>query len=80
MFQESPKRHLELSKLIEIMETHGNKLLKNVKTCWISMLEPTKWVMNEYCILVVKMVLDFANNSSTKVNLNYYVILKSYMG
>jgi hypothetical protein len=44
------------------------------------MLEPTKWVMNEYCILVVKMVLDFANNSSTKVNLNYYVILKSYMG
>jgi len=40
LFQSKPKRHLELSKLVEIMETYNNKLLKNVKTRWIS-IEPT---------------------------------------
>jgi hypothetical protein len=30
--------HLEFTKLIELMETKGVKILKNVKTCWISML------------------------------------------
>ncbi len=47
-FSNSPKRHLEFSKLAEVMETQGNKLLKNVKTWWILMLEPTKRVMSEY--------------------------------
>jgi hypothetical protein len=32
------------------------------------MLKPTKKVMNEYCILVVKMTLDFVNNNFAKVN------------
>jgi len=32
------------------------------------MLEPTKKVMNEYCIRVVKMTLDFVNNDFAKVN------------
>jgi len=32
------------------------------------MLEPTKKVMNEYCILVAKMNLDFVNNDFAKVN------------
>lgn len=32
------------------------------------MLEPTKKVMNEYCIIVVKMTLDFVNNDFAKVN------------
>ncbi len=31
------------------------------------MLEPTKKVMNEYCIHVVKMTLDFVNNDFVKV-------------
>jgi hypothetical protein len=67
-FSKSLKRHLEFSKLAEIMETQGNKLLKNVKTWWISMLEPTKRVMSEYHTLVVKMALDSTNNNSAKVN------------
>jgi hypothetical protein len=32
------------------------------------MLEPTKKVMNEYSIIVVKMTLDFVNNDFAKVN------------
>jgi hypothetical protein len=41
-FSSFPKRHLELAKLREIMETKGLKILNNVKTHWISMLSPFK--------------------------------------
>ncbi len=30
---------------------------------WISMLDPTKEVMVEYCTLVVKMALDYLSNN-----------------
>ncbi len=53
------------------METKSNKLLKNVKKRWISILELTKRVMNEYCILVVKIDLDFACNNFAKVNFEF---------
>jgi hypothetical protein len=48
-FCKSPKRHLEVSKLVEILETKGNKILKNVKIRWISMLALAKRVMAKYC-------------------------------
>jgi hypothetical protein len=45
------------------------------------MLEPTKKVISEYCILMVKMIMDFTNNNFAKAQtLNFYVILTSYMG
>jgi hypothetical protein len=37
------------------------------------MLEPTKKVISEYCILMVKMIMEAQT-------LNFYVILTSYMG
>jgi hypothetical protein len=55
-FNKSPKKQLELSKLIGIMETQGNKLFKNVKK---QDEEPKKKLMNEYCIPLIKMALDF---------------------
>ncbi len=64
----APFKHLEFSKLAEIMETQSNKVLKNVKTRWILMLEPTKRVMSEYRTLVVKMAFDSTNNNFAKVN------------
>ncbi len=54
--------------------------MKNIKTRWIFMLKPTKRVMSKYHTLVVKMVMDFASNNSTKVNLSFYVILRSSPG
>jgi hypothetical protein len=54
-FTSSPKRHLEFTKLAEIVETRGLKILGNVRTCWISMLEPLKCVLSEYKTLIVKM-------------------------
>jgi len=45
------------------------------------MLEPTKKVISEYCILMVKMTMDFTNNNFAKAQtLKFYVILRSYMG
>jgi hypothetical protein len=62
-FNQNPKKHFEFSKLVKIMKTKGNKLLKNIKTKWISMLDPTKEVMVGYCTLVVKMALDYLKNN-----------------
>ena len=40
------------------MQSKGLKILKNIKTRWISMLSPSVRVMNEYRPLLVKMWLD----------------------
>jgi hypothetical protein len=40
-----------------MLETKGNKILENVKTRWISMLNPVERLKVEYKTLLVKMVL-----------------------
>jgi hypothetical protein len=57
-FSHSPKRHLEFTKLAEIVETKGLKILNNVKTRWISLLEPLKRVLGKYKTLIAKMCED----------------------
>ena len=57
-FAKSPKRHLEFVKLAELMQSKGLKILKNVKTRWISMLSPAVRVMSKYRPLIVKMFTD----------------------
>jgi hypothetical protein len=47
-FCKSPKKHIEFCKLAEVMETKGLKILRNIKTRWISMLSPAIRAMNEY--------------------------------
>jgi hypothetical protein len=64
-FNHNPKRHLEFSKLTNVMETKGNKILRNIKTRWTSMINPNKWVVLEYYILLMKMALDIATIPST---------------
>jgi hypothetical protein len=44
-FSHSLKKHLEAIKLVEFLESKSNKILKNIKTCWISMLSPSKQVL-----------------------------------
>jgi hypothetical protein len=65
-FTHSPNRHLELTKLVNIMSTKGNEILQNVKT---RMLSPTKKVMVEYTTFLVNMALD--NLTNQQVMLNY---------
>jgi hypothetical protein len=57
-FCKFPKKHIEFCKLAEVMETKGLKILKNIKTRWISMLSPAIRAMNEYRTLLVKMLED----------------------
>jgi hypothetical protein len=40
------------------METKGLKILRNIKTRWISMLSPAIQAMNKYRTLLVKMLED----------------------
>jgi hypothetical protein len=61
-FTHSAKRHLEYTKLVEMLEMKGNKILRNVKTRWISLLSLAKRVMAKYRTFLVKMVLDNLTN------------------
>ena len=46
------------------METKGLKLLKHVKTRWVSLIEPLKRIIQEYRVLIAKMKAD--NDSKEK--------------
>jgi hypothetical protein len=63
-FKHSPKRHLEFVKLADLMETKGLKLLKHVKTRWVSLIEPLRRIIQEYRVLIAKMKAD--NDSKEK--------------
>lgn len=69
LFLGSPKQHLEFTKLVEVVETEGLKMLKNVKTRWISLLEPLQCVLGEYKALIVKKAKDNSSNATTRSNL-----------
>jgi hypothetical protein len=44
-FSHNPQRTQEFIGLVDIVETKGQWILKNIKTCWILMLLPTKKIM-----------------------------------
>jgi len=67
-FSHSPKRHLEHTKLVEIMETKSFKKNCNVMTWWVSMLAPSKFVLFKYKLFVVKMKPENASNALAKIN------------
>jgi hypothetical protein len=67
-FFHSPNKHMEFTKLAEILETKGGKIFHNVRTWWILMLAPTKCVLQEYKTLVVKLADDSLGNAIAKNN------------
>ena len=78
-FAHSPKRHLEFPKLAEVMHLKGLKILKNIKTRWISMLSPSVRIMNEYRVLLVKMAVDslpFAPDTNGKLGKKDKLLMK----
>ena len=62
-FAHSLKRHLQFQKLAEVMNSKELKILKNIKTRWISMLLFAIKVLNEYNVLLVKMEGDLCPTS-----------------
>lgn len=65
-FSKSSKKHLDFTKLADIMETKGRKILKHVRTRWLSLLLPAQRVVSEYQTLVMKMELDNAKETNSK--------------
>jgi hypothetical protein len=72
------KRHLEFSKLVEIMEIQDNKLLKHVKRCILGIRTQLKTRTQSF-LKIIKELLnhDFKNYfifmTSKVVTLYYYV-------
>ena len=69
-FVSSPKCHLEFTKLTEVVETKGLKILNKVHTQWISSLEPLKSISSEYKTLIVKFAQDAYQESTARKNLS----------
>jgi len=65
-FCRSHKRHSELEKLADLIETKAKKMLKNVETRWISMRGPAQRVLSEDKILLAKMGVDMGPSTGPK--------------
>jgi hypothetical protein len=79
-FAHNPKHHLEVNKLVELLECKGNKIIKNIKMRWISMLSISKIILNEYKVLVVKMVENNVIIDITKTNYKFLCNLVTLLG
>jgi hypothetical protein len=60
-FPTSSKCHLELIMFINFMKTRGNKVFKNVKTSWISILSLTHHVLAKYKPLLLKIGVGYSS-------------------
>jgi hypothetical protein len=65
-FSHSPKKYNEYKTFASIIDTKGLKLIKNVTTQWLSLLEPMKRIMSEFRTILGKMGVD-ATNKKEKV-------------
>jgi len=57
-FAHSPKKAAEFKALAQQLESRGLKLLKNVKTRWISCLAPIRRLLAEYKGVIAMMIAD----------------------
>jgi hypothetical protein len=68
-FSSSPKDHLEFPIFVEIVKIIGLKVFQKVKTRWINMFQPLKYVGKDYKILIIKIVADYSLVELAKANL-----------
>lgn len=69
-FSSSPKKFAEFHTLALMMKTKGLKLLKNVTTRWVSLIDPLRRLLSEYRSVIAKMTVD-ANNTKETVSTNF---------
>lgn len=67
-FYRSNRRHAKLQRLVDLMETKGNKMVRNVETRWISMRSPAARILSEYRTLLMKMGVDMTAAPGHKPN------------
>ena len=72
-FAHSSKKYSEFHSLALLMETKGLKLLKNVCTCWYSLIAPLRHVVTEYLLLLAKMFVDKEDKKwGRKASVSFY--------
>jgi hypothetical protein len=71
---------LKFVNLAKTLETKALKLLRNIKTCWISMLSLLKCVLGEYKSLVVKMHIDALKIKLVRDNVDILCDLELVLG
>lgn len=79
-FSHNLKCHCEFFKPSKLMDTKGNKKLKNIKAHWISMLSSTKWVFFEYKTLLTKMVGNAYENFQAQINFDSSCDMPIFLG
>jgi hypothetical protein len=79
-FSHNLKCHREFFKPSKLMDTKGDKILKNIKVCWISMLRSTKWVFSEYKTLLAKMVGNAYENFQAQINFDSSCDVPIFLG
>jgi hypothetical protein len=79
-FSHSPRYHLKFVKLVELVQTKGLKILKNVKMQSFSILSSTMRVMNEYQTLFVKMQQDSPTSTIVKTNFDHLANVQILLG
>ena len=67
-FSKSPKRYIEFTKLAELTETKGLKMLKSVETRWVSLIEPLRRLLAEYRTLMYKLYREEEDKDITLVS------------
>lgn len=74
-FNHSPKRHLKFQRLVQTLEINRNKILKNVKTMQMSMLELLKRVMVQCHPLLAVMQQNSNTNQLAKVSYSFMTFI-----
>lgn len=67
-FGHNLKWHHEFFKPSKLVDTKGNKILKNIKMHWISTFSLTKWIFLEYKTLLAKMLGNAYEISQAWIN------------
>jgi len=74
-FSKSPKRFVEFKQLAELTKTKGLKMLRDVQTRWVNLIEPLHGLLSKYRTLLYKMIADLDENPKAEVSVSYYCLM-----
>jgi hypothetical protein len=79
-FNMNPNKSSWIPKLAKLIKIDRNKTLKKVCIQWISMLSPTRMVLEQYCTILMEMALDSPIKTKAIINLQILVDVEVTLG
>jgi hypothetical protein len=76
----NPNKSSWIPKLAKLIKIDRNKTLKKVCIQWISMLSPTRMVLEQYCTILMEMALDSLIKTKAITNLQILVDVEVTLG